>query len=157
MDESEQVTTLHLRDKLVHSVASIPPVQQDTSHDYCVARVNAKAAALKAVAMQVATKKPEGAKKKKRLAIHALEEEEEQEFLVANVTGSRVSAAGEPEYLIHWGGCDAADATWEPQANLANAQDKMSEFQARFAAPPRQHKRRRGALGCVVGLVQVTI
>jgi hypothetical protein len=135
IDESKKVTTLYLRDEsgerqVVHSVPNIPPVQHTTIVEYLQARVVATAAAGKA--MSEKKKKPE-VKNKKRRALDAQEEAEEEEFVVENVIGSRVSATGEAEYSIHWRGCDVEEATWEPVANLANAQDKISDSHARSA------------------------
>ena len=38
---------------------------------------------------------------------------------------------GEQQYLVVWKGHDMAEATWEPEGNLTNAQDAIADFWAR--------------------------
>jgi hypothetical protein len=58
----------------------------------------------------------------------ALEDGEEDEYEVEAVLDSRL-VRGQRQYLVRWKGYGQFDDTWEPAANLQNAQDKVKEFE----------------------------
>ena len=53
------------------------------------------------------------------------------EFEVNSILDSRFKRR-KLEYLVDWIGYDASDWTWEPAANLTNAQDAIATFHTRF-------------------------
>ena len=42
------------------------------------------------------------------------------------------------EYLVKWAGYPQEEATWEPEGNLANAEELMQEFHKQYPQAPRR-------------------
>jgi hypothetical protein len=59
-----------------------------------------------------------------------VEIEGDEEWLVDSVLDTRLSH-GKRMYLVRWEGFTKEHDSWEPEANLENAQDKITEFYAR--------------------------
>lgn len=53
---------------------------------------------------------------------------DDKEFEVAQILDKRVTR-NSTHYLVRWLGYDAFEDTWEPEANLKNAQEKIREFE----------------------------
>jgi chromobox protein 1 len=49
---------------------------------------------------------------------------------VDTILRHRVSRGKKLEFLIRWKNYDPSDDTWEPEANLAGAQDLLREYKA---------------------------
>ena len=58
------------------------------------------------------------------------------EFEVHSILDSRFKRR-KLEYLVGWIGYNASDRTWEPVANLTNAQDAIATFHTRLPSRPR--------------------
>ena len=60
---------------------------------------------------------------------------EEEEFEVDEIINHRKRKRGrkfnKTEYLVVWKGYPVYDSTWEPEENLANAPEKISEYYSR--------------------------
>ncbi len=54
-------------------------------------------------------------------------EDESEEYEVAAVLGRRL-VRGQEQFLVRWKGYSSFDDTWEPRANLANAQEALKKF-----------------------------
>ena len=59
-----------------------------------------------------------------------VEIEGDEEWLVNSVLDTHLSH-GKRMYLVHWEGFTKEHDSWEPETNLENAQDKITEFYAR--------------------------
>jgi hypothetical protein len=59
-----------------------------------------------------------------------VEIEGDEEWLVDSVLDTRESY-GKRMYLVRWEGFTKEHDSWEPETNLENAQDKITEFYAR--------------------------
>ena len=67
----------------------------------------------------------------------SVEVEGEEEFEVAEVLDARMKRR-KLEYLVRWKGYDDANNTWEPEDNLANAQELVQEFHDRHPQAPKR-------------------
>ena len=56
-----------------------------------------------------------------------LEDSDEVEYEVERILAVR-SVRGRKEYLCHWKGYGSWEDSWEPEENLANAQELLAEF-----------------------------
>ncbi len=54
-------------------------------------------------------------------------EDESEEYEVAAVLGRRL-VRGQEQFLVRWKGYSSFDDTWEPRANLENAQEALKRF-----------------------------
>ena len=57
-------------------------------------------------------------------------EEEWEVERVVDVRTRRFGRASRKEYLVLWKGYPDHEKSWEPAANLANAREKVQEFEA---------------------------
>ena len=58
-----------------------------------------------------------------------------EEYFVEEIVNHRERKRGRrtvKEYLVFWEGYPAHDATWEPEDNLQNAQEKLEEYYSRI-------------------------
>ena len=62
-----------------------------------------------------------------RVEAPVLLEDGSEEYEVARILGTRM-VKGRREYLISWKGYGAYEDSWEPEGNLANAEEKIAEF-----------------------------
>jgi hypothetical protein len=53
------------------------------------------------------------------------------EYEVSAIKGKQVDAHNRVKYLVSWSGYGPEHDTWEPLANLANANEVIAEFEAR--------------------------
>ena len=58
-----------------------------------------------------------------------------EEYFVDEIVNHRLRKRGRrttKEYLVFWEGYPAHEATWEPEDNLQNAQEKLAEYYGRI-------------------------
>ena len=58
-----------------------------------------------------------------------------QEFEVEEITGARLRGRG-LQFLVKWKGYPVEESTWEPERNLANAEDAKRRFYAQNSGAP---------------------
>jgi hypothetical protein len=63
------------------------------------------------------------------------------EFEVDDILDSRKKRNGDIEYLVSWKGYSPADNTWEPAANLINAQELVAAFHRNYPQKPKTRAR----------------
>ena len=65
----------------------------------------------------------------------------EEEYIVKEVLDSRVKRYGRGsrlEYFVSWQGYGAGESSWEPAANLKNAQAKVKAFHRKYPQAPQR-------------------
>jgi hypothetical protein len=74
--------------------------------------------------------------------------DEEEEFEVERIDGERINSQGAQEFLVKWHGYSDNERSWEPLANLKNANEMITDWHARNTdnrTRLQKHKRKRSA------------
>jgi hypothetical protein len=70
------------------------------------------------------------------------------EYEVETILKHRTTGRKRPKtsYLIQWKGCGLEHNSWEPEANVANAPEKLAEYWKRYAEKQAEVEETLGAL-----------
>jgi len=68
---------------------------------------------------------------------------EPEEFTVSRILGERTDRHGVTQYLVKWEGYDDEENTWEPKEHLADAPDKLTEFEAKWKRKQEKKERQK--------------